>query len=99
MSFSQESGTQKSAGIGTQLAATGAYVLKLSLAGSGDRGWRKYNSKENLRYTGDTFSHLETIKKRKKNKDISHIKDMYGDKINCENENSETDNLVWLKKV
>lgn len=65
-------------GVGSLLAASGAYVLKLNVAGSGDKGWRKYDKNKDLDLVGDIW---KTTNGKSKNKATGNeMSEAYGQK-------------------
>ena len=65
-------------GVGSLLAASGAYVLKLNVAGSGDKSWRKYDKNKDLDLVGDTWKTVDG--KPKFNATSKEITETYGPK-------------------
>lgn len=85
--------TEEVPGTGSALAAKGAYVLKLNVAGSGDKAWRKYDkdTKEKT-LVGDVWR--STVGKDVNKATDTEISEKYGKK------DSEDENVfVKYKKV
>lgn len=85
----------KPPGTGSALAATGAYVLKLNVAGSGDKAWRKYDkdTKEKT-LVGDVWR--STVGKPDENAKAEDMSIKYGEKYN--DENSEYEHVFVRRK-
>lgn len=79
--------TEEVPGTGSALAAKGAYVLKLNVAGSGDKAWRKYDEKEQATLVGDVWR--STVGKRDESAKDEHMSRKYGEKYNDENSEYE----------
>lgn len=65
-------------GVGSFLAASGAYVLKLNVAGSGDKAWRKYDKEKDLYLVGNIWKTTNEKSQNKATED--EIAEKYGQK-------------------